>query len=133
MFVEFRSSCFFYFFTLSVGMLNILKNLGTNNEGTVRNARAQNEIERQLISLEMWLVDFACASALFTIFSSSLFQSFPELSVGRSTDLFQKRWTGIRPKFLRPVLTNCLHIHGQMPIISLFVTGVQVEVNYQEM
>jgi hypothetical protein len=90
MFVEFRSSCFFYFFTLSVGMLNILKNLGTNNEGTVRNARAQNEIERQLISLEMWLVDFACASALFTIFSSSLFQSFPELSVGRSTDLFQK-------------------------------------------
>jgi hypothetical protein len=30
-------------------------------------------------------------------------------------------------------LTNCLHIHGQMPIISLFVTGVQVEVNYQEM
>jgi hypothetical protein len=61
----------------------------------------KNEMCRRVLlslSLGMWHVDFACACALFIIFH---FFPIPELSVSSA-------------------VTNCLRIHGQMPIIPLF-------------
>jgi hypothetical protein len=51
----------------------------------------KNEIGRQVISLGIWLVDFACDC-----------QSFHSAA---STELFRKRWTGIR-SMISPARVN---------------------------